>query len=286
MGFELQIDTGLNQGFIYFPIFKRNMGNKKKKPILNELFESKNDHVETAEEINRDEFIKAVKSRRSVRIFNDEPVLEEDMRKCLELALLAPNSSNLQPWEFYWVRDQNKKERLVEYCLGQPAAATAQELVVCVARYDFWKVNAERMLQLFREKGDKIPKSAKIYYKKIVPLAYSQGPLGSFGILKKLIVFFRGMSVPTPREPGSRNDMKIWAQKSTALACQNLMLSLRAFGYDSCPMEGMDSKRIKQLLELPRKAQICMVISVGKRAENGVYGEQVRFDSNLFIKVV
>ena len=286
MGFELQIDTGLNQGFIYFPIFKRNMGNKKKKPILNELFESKNDHVETAEEINRDEFIKAVKSRRSVRIFNDEPVLEEDMRKCLELALLAPNSSNLQPWEFYWVRDQNKKERLVEYCLGQPAAATAQELVVCVARYDFWKVNAERMLQLFREKGDKIPKSAKIYYKKIVPLAYSQGPLGSFGILKKLIVFFRGMSVPTPREPGSRNDMKIWAQKSTALACQNLMLSLRAFGYDSCPMEGMDSKRIKQLLELPRKAQICMVISAGKRAENGVYGEQVRFDSNLFIKVV
>jgi len=286
MGFELQIDTGLNQGFIYFPIFKRNMGNKKKKPILNELFESKNDHVETAEEINRDEFIKAVKSRRSVRIFNDEPVLEEDMRKCLELALLAPNSSNLQPWEFYWVRDQNKKERLVEYCLGQPAAATAQELVVCVARYDFWKVNAERMLQLFREKGDKIPKSDKIYYEKIVPLAYSQGPLGSFGILKKLIVFFRGMSVPTPREPGSRNDMKIWAQKSTALACQNLMLSLRAFGYDSCPMEGMDSKRIKQLLELPRKAQICMVISAGKRAENGVYGEQVRFDSNLFIKTV
>ena len=286
MGFELQIDTGLNQGFIYFPIFKRNMGNKKKKPILNELFESKNDHVETAEEINRDEFIKVVKSRRSIRIFNDEPVLEEDMRKCLELALLAPNSSNLQPWEFYWVRDQNKKERLVEYCLGQPAAATAQELVVCVARYDFWKVNAERMLQLFREKGDKIPKSAKIYYEKIVPLAYSQGPFGSFGILKKLIVFFRGMSVPTPREPGSRNDMKIWAQKSTALACQNLMLSLRAFGYDSCPMEGMDSKRIKQLLELPRKAQICMVISAGKRAENGVYGEQVRFDSNLFIKTV
>ena len=64
------------------------------------------------------------------------------------------------------------------------------------------------------------------------------------------------------------------------------MLSLRAFGYDSCPMEGMDSKRIKQLLELPRKAQICMVISAGKRAENGVYGEQVRFDSEHFIKTV
>ena len=30
-----------------------------------------------------------------------------------------------------------------------------------------------------------------------------------------------------------------------ALACENLMLALRAYGYDSCPMEGMDSKRIK-----------------------------------------
>ena len=188
MGFELQIDTGLNQGFIYFPIFKRNMGNKKKKPILNELFESKNDHVETAEEINRDEFIKAVKSRRSVRIFNDEPVLEEDMRKCLELALLAPNSSNLQPWEFYWVRDQNKKERLVEYCLGQPAAATAQELVVCVARYDFWKVNAERMLQLFGKKEIRSQNQPRSIMRKLYPWHTAKVPW-FFGILKKLIVF-------------------------------------------------------------------------------------------------
>ena len=80
--------------------------------------------------------------------------------------------------------------------------------------------------------------------------------------------------------------MKIWAHKSTALACQNLMLALRAYGYDSCPMEGMDSYKIKKLLNLPRKAQISMVISAGKRAENGVYGQQVRFDKSNFIKII
>ena len=53
--------------------------------------------------------------------------------------------------------------------------------------------------------------------------------------------------------------MKIW-QKTTALACQNLMLSLRAFGYDSCPMEGIDSARIKRLLNLSNKDQICIII--------------------------
>ena len=110
--------------------------------------------------------------------------------------------------------------------------------------------------------------------------------MGSIGLIKKIVVFFRGLKTPTPREPSSKNDMKIWAHKSTALACENLMLALRAYGYDSCPMEGIDSKKIKQLLELPKKAQICMVISAGKRAENGVYGNQLRFNSELFIKIV
>ena len=170
--------------------------------------------------------------------------------------------------------------------MNQPAASTAQELVVCVARYDNWKINQERMLSLFNEKKDQVPKSAITYYKKIVPLAYNQGPLGLYGLIKKVVVFFRGLKHPTPREPGSYNDMKVWAHKSTALACENLMLSLRAYGYDSCPMEGMDSYKIKKLLELPRKAQITMVISAGKRADNGVYGSQVRFDSKHFIKVI
>ena len=97
---------------------------KPKKNILNELFESKNEHTENALSINKEEFIKTIKSRRSVRVFNTDPVLEDDMKECLELTILAPNSSNLQPWEFYWVRSENKKEKLISYCLNQPAAST------------------------------------------------------------------------------------------------------------------------------------------------------------------
>ena len=40
-------------------------------------------------------------------------------------------------------------------------------------------------------------------------------------------------------------------------------------GLDTCPMEGMDSKRVKRILELPRKAEVCMVVSAGKRTEKG-----------------
>lgn len=257
--------------------------NKPKKNILNQLFETRNDYIENTEAINKEEFIKAVKSRRSVRNFNSEPILEEHMRECLELTLLAPNSSNLQPWEFFWVRSEEKKEKLIDYCLGQPAAATAQELVVAVARPDFWKVNQKRMLNLIEEMGDKAPKSVKKYYGKIAPLAYQQGFLSIKGYVKKLAMELRGIKKPTPREPYNKKGMAVWAHKSTALACENLMLSLRAYGYDSCPMEGMDSKRIKKLLGLSSPAEICMVISAGKRAENGVYGKQIRFNSEYFI---
>ncbi len=244
------------------------------------------DYEEKAETINKEEFIKTIKSRRSIRSFTSEKVEEKDMMECLELALLAPTSSNLQCWEFYWVKDPSKKEQLKKYCLGQPAASTAQELVVCVARTDTWKENAKQIVSNFENSERKVPKAVLSYYRKIVPLAYNQGVFGLFGVFKRFILYFRGIKKVTPREPTSNSDMRVWAHKTTALACENLMLSLRAYGYDSCPMEGMDSKRIKALLNLPSGAEICMVISAGKRASNGVYGKRLRLKSEKFIKVV
>ena len=244
------------------------------------------DYTEPAPEINTEEFIKVVESRRSVRVYTEENIPEEIMQKCLDLALLAPNSSNLQAWEFYWVKDQSKKEKLVKYCLSQPAARTAAELVVAVARTDTWAKRSKEMIEILQENSPKPPKAAMQYYKKIVPLAYNQGPLNIFGYIKQIVVALRGLKTPTPREPGSESDMKVWAHKSTALACENLMLAFRAFGYDSCPMEGMDSKRVKKLLGLPSKAYITMVISAGKRASNGVYGPRIRFNRDKFIKTI
>lgn len=254
--------------------------------ILNKLFDDSNHYIEEAIETSREEFVKIVESRRSVRIYNESKIKEADMLECLRLSLLSANSSNLQPWEFYWVKDKMKKNQLVDYCLGQPAAKTAQELIVCVARPDHWLRNRDLMISDFRSKEKNIPKSVQIYYNKIVPLAYRQGFLGILGFLKRIAISFMALRKSIPREPTSFNDMKIWAHKSTALGCQTLMLALRAFGYDSCPMEGIDSYRIKKLLKLPKSAQITMVISAGKRAKNGVYGKRYRLDSDKFIKIV
>jgi nitroreductase len=240
-------------------------------------------HVETAMETNSEAFEQVVRSRRSTRVFTDDPIPEQVMRKCLDLTLLAPNSSNLQPWEFYWVRDDGKKKQLAKLCLGQPAATTAQELVVCVARLDTWRRNRRLMLEALERSGNDVPESALRYYRRLVPLVYEQGPFHLYGPFKKLLFSLLALRKPMPRGPAGKADMQVWAHKSTALACENLMLSLRAFGFDSCPMEGIDPHRIRKLLGLPRAAEVSMVISAGKRANKGIYGEQLRCDRSLFV---
>lgn len=240
------------------------------------------DYVEKPPKIDPKEFQKVINSRRSVRIFGGKPIPGEIMSRCMENALLAPNSSNLQQWEFHLVQSPEKKAALVRACLDQVAAKTAAELVVAVARTATWRSHAEEMLRIF-SKGKDTPASAISYYKKIVPFVYSLGPLGIFGCIKRVLFFFKGLTGPIIREPVNSAHMKIWAVKSTALGCENLMLSLRAYSYDSCAMEGYDSKMIKKILGLPRDAVVVMVIAAGERGKGGIYGERIRFAGSKFI---
>lgn len=228
-----------------------------------------------------DEFREVVRSRRSVRRFTDEPVPEEVIDDCLELAMLAPNSSNLQPWEFFVVKTPDLKAKLAEACLGQNAAKTAPVLIAVVARTDTWRQHSRMALEQWPE--EKLPGIVEKYYSKIAPIHYNQGPFGVFGAAKKAAGLFVGLTRPVPRGPYSPNEMKVWATKSTALAAQNLMLALRAHGYDSCPMEGFDECRVRRLLKIPRKGLVTMVLAAGKRSEKGVYNRQYRFDKGELV---
>lgn len=232
-------------------------------------------------EINVEEFRKVVRSRRSVRRFTPEPIPRDTLDECIELATLAPNSSNLQPWEFFVVESPDLRAKLAEACLGQNAARTAPVLIAIVARTDTWRKHARQALDEWPEAT--LPPIVEKYYRTVAPIHYNQGPFGVFGLTKKAAGMAVGLLRPVPRGPFSAGDMKLWATKSTALAAQNLMLALRAHGFDSCPMEGFDECRVKSLLRIPRKGLVTMVLAAGKRAENGVYNRQYRFDPDQLV---
>lgn len=223
-------------------------------------------------------FEQALVARRSIRVFDGELIPEETMRECLRQALLAPTSSNLQPFELYWVREAAKKARLAEACMRQPAASTAGELVVVAARPDLWRTNLRKLTDIMTKGGTR-PLEGPLaeYYEKVVPLMHRTDPVGAMNLLRRVIFWWKGRSAPMVRTPVNRGDHRIRAQVQAALVAQTLMLSLSAHGYDSCPMGGIDEKRIWALLDLPRGAEVVMVISAGRRKPEGLYGPRVRF---------
>lgn len=249
------------------------------------------DYREPAIETNSEEFKKVVNSRRSVRVFTEKQIPDEVINSCIDDALLAPNSSNLQTWKFIRVKTPELKKELARLCMNQSAARTAQELIVCAIDLNQWKQIKDLMLEAFKENeketGEKTPQGALTYYNKIVPLAYNQGPLGIIGKIKKVVMFFKALGGDVvPRKPTNRADMRVWAHKSCALACENLMLSMRAHGFDTCPMEGFDDARVEKLLGFNRDQEVCMILACGERAENGIYSQRLRMDRNLFYKEI
>lgn len=65
------------------------------------------------QDIDIENFRKVIESRRSVRKYTEKQIPADVLDACLDLALLAPNSSNLQPWTFYVVQSQAKKNKWV-----------------------------------------------------------------------------------------------------------------------------------------------------------------------------
>lgn len=231
------------------------------------------------------EFFEVVHKRRAVRKFTQDPVPASVIEAALDAALAAPTSSNIQAWEFYWVRQADKKAQLVEACFAQGAASTAAELIVAVSRVDTWRRNRDMLLHKMQSSG-KVPEAVLTYYQKLVPVSYVQDPFGVLAVLKKILFTAVGIFRPAPRSPAFRSDLFNVVTKSTALACENLMLALVAQGFDSCPMEGFDESRVKKVLGLNRHCQVVMVLGIGKAHPEGIFGPRIRLDRSLFVKEV
>jgi nitroreductase len=225
----------------------------------------------------------AITYRRSTRVYTNESIDSEKVKQCLVNASLAPTSSNLQLWEFYHITKNETLEKIAKACFNQSAAKTAQQLVIVVARKDLWrkraKANIDFLNQVYdkedlSERDVKRKKMAINYYNKLIPTIYMDF-LGILGCIKYIIFQIVGLFRPIYRQT-RLSDMRIVTHKSAGLAAENFMISMAAIGYDTCPMEGSDTLRVKQILKLPRGAEITMIIGCGIRDEKGVYGPRFR----------
>lgn len=223
--------------------------------------------------------------RRSVRAYDKQkPIDPARVKHCLEMATLAPNSSNMQLWEFYHITEPELLAKVSHVCLDQKATSTASQVVVFVVRRDAYKKRAKFVLDF--EKGNiernsqkkrqaKRIKDRELYYGFLIPFVYARF-FGLLGLFRKLLANVISIFHPMMLEV-SENDVRVVAHKSCALAAQTFMLAMANEGYDTCPLEGLDSRRLKRLLKLPYGAEINMAVSCGIRDGNkGIWGERCR----------
>ncbi|HRG28569.1 MAG TPA: nitroreductase family protein [Chitinophagales bacterium] len=239
-------------------------------------------------------FDNIVKQRRSMRVYDaNKPFDGEAVHRSLQRAMYAPNSSNMQMWEFYRVTDPEKIKQLAKYAMNQSAARTARELVLFVVPKSKWKQRAKANFEFHHARYGNKPlhelskrEQRKLkYFTRLMPMYYFQDWLGIWGMIRKLIVTISSLWRPVVWQV-TKNDLRVVCHKSAALAAQTFMLSMKAEGYDTCPMEGFDSLRVKRYLNFPSSYEINMMISCGPGTAEGIYHDQFRVDEKEIIFTV
>lgn len=233
--------------------------------------------------------------RRSVRDYQTDNNLDtEKVKHCLQMATLAPNSSNMQLWEFYHITDKVLIQKMAHASLSQNAVASANQLVVFVTRGDLYRSRAKQVLDFQRDnirhnsppdrQASRIKKS-EVYYGTLMPFVYARF-FGLVGLFRKIVTvsvsLFRPMFTNS-----SECDQRIVVHKSCALAAQTFMIAMANESYDTCAVEGFDSRRVKKLLNLPSGAEINMLIPCGIRSgEKAIHGERYRVPFEQVYKMI
>lgn len=229
------------------------------------------------------DFFETVMKRRSVRQFKTETFPDEQVARALEAAVLAPNSSNTQTWDFHWIKNSELKKKIINACLDQAAARTANHLIVVSADPANWRRAQKPLVDWVT--GVKAPRKVIQYYEKVIPYTYSAGLLGYMVPIKFLLSVCIGLFRPIMRGPITRGGIQEVAIKSAALACENFVLAITAQGGATCMMEGFDEWRVKRILKLRCSTRVVMVIGIGYEGDRAMWGPQFRLPMDQVVHV-
>jgi nitroreductase len=75
----------------------------------------------------------AIRSRRDVRSFTDQPIADDHLDEILESGRRSPSSQNWQPWDFILVRQRDQLEKLSHVWRGAGHVAHAAAAIALIA---------------------------------------------------------------------------------------------------------------------------------------------------------
>ena len=179
-----------------------------------------------------------IKERHSVRKYDSTyNISQEEIKDMLKEATQAPSSSNLQPWRFIVIQDQEAKKELRAIANNQEQVETASAVIAVL--------------------GDKeMYKSVETVYRS----AYEAGLMDEAN-MNRLI---EGTNKTYPFAP--EEVLKNIASFDAGLVSMQLMLIAKDRGYDTVPMGGFDKDKFVKMFNVSDRLFPIVLISVGKAA--------------------
>jgi nitroreductase len=80
--------------------------------------------------------MEAIRTRRSVRSYEDRPVEDDKLLAVLEAGRLAPSAKNMQEWRFVVARDAATRRKLMAAAKNQSFVGEAPVVIACCADTD------------------------------------------------------------------------------------------------------------------------------------------------------
>ncbi|WP_432353603.1 nitroreductase family protein [Sporosarcina sp. A2] len=179
-----------------------------------------------------------IHARKSVRKFDSEyqiaPEVIEDM---LQEATLAPSSSNLQPWRFIVIQDEEAKKKIKEFSFNQEQMETSSAIIAVIGDTEMYH-NIDEIYLSNLKAGNIDETNVKIQIDNAKAL-YPNAPTDA-----RLTI----------------------AAFDAGLVSMQLMLIAKAKGYDTVPMGGFDKAQFAKEFNLEDRYAPLVLIALGKAA--------------------
>jgi len=200
--------------------------------------------------VDYQDLFELIRTRRSIRKFQDKPVPEDLLLKALELATWAPNGGNYQPWRFLVITDKSIIHKMGDEVKSKTILMGA------------WP-EAEK----FGEMVQRWQKNSDFFRGAPVCIAVL---MGKYLSMADQILKARGEKDPLAQEMRSSRQLGNSTLQSVAAAISYLSIALHLFGLGSTWVAGIQvaKKEIERLLNVEPEWDLVDLIPLGYPAES------------------
>lgn len=179
-----------------------------------------------------------IHARKSVRKFDPEYAIpQEKIEEMLQEATLAPSSSNLQPWRFIVIQDDEAKKKIKEFSFNQEQMETSSAIIAVIGDTEMYH-NIEEIYLSNLKAGNIDEEHVKIQIDNAKALY-----------------------------PNAPKDARLTiAAFDAGLVSMQFMLIAKAQGYDTVPMGGFDKAQFAKEFNLDDRYAPLVLIALGKAA--------------------